>query len=45
VQIAVFVAANIAGAKPMETAVQSVLLGWTALVVPVMFVLSPNLLM
>ena len=45
VAIAAFVAANIAGAKPMETAVQAVRLGWTALVVPVMFVLSPSLLM
>ena len=29
----------------MATAVTSVRLGWTALVVPVMFVLSPNLIM
>ena len=43
--IAAFVAANLAGASPMATAVTAVRLGWTALVVPVMFVLSPNLIM
>ncbi|MGE0039211.1 MAG: TRAP transporter permease [Xanthobacteraceae bacterium] len=45
VAIAAFVAANIAGSQPMETAVQAVRLGWTALVVPFMFVMSPNLIM
>jgi TRAP-type uncharacterized transport system fused permease subunit len=45
VAIAAFVAANIAGSRPMETAVQAVRLGWTALVVPFMFVMSPNLIM
>ena len=45
VAIAAFVAANLAGSGPMETAVQSVRLGWTALVVPVMFILSPALIM
>lgn len=45
VAIAAFVAANLAGAGPMETAVTAVRLGWTALVVPVMFILSPNLIM
>ncbi|MGA7486644.1 MAG: TRAP transporter fused permease subunit [Xanthobacteraceae bacterium] len=45
VAIAAFVAANLAGAGPMETAVQAVRLGWTALVVPVMFVMSPSLIM
>jgi TRAP transporter 4TM/12TM fusion protein len=45
VAIAAFVAANLAGAGPMETAVTAVRLGWTALVVPVMFVMSPNLIM
>jgi TRAP-type uncharacterized transport system fused permease subunit len=45
VAIAAFVAANLAGSQPMETAVQAVRLGWTALVVPVMFVLSPSLIM
>ena len=45
VAIAAFVAANLAGSQPMETAVQAVRLGWTALVVPVMFVMSPSLIM
>jgi TRAP transporter 4TM/12TM fusion protein len=45
VAIAAFVAANLAGSQPMETAVQAVRLGWTALVVPFMFVMSPNLIM
>jgi TRAP transporter 4TM/12TM fusion protein len=45
VAVASFVAANLAGAKPMETAVTSVRIGWTALVVPVMFVMSPNLIL
>jgi TRAP transporter 4TM/12TM fusion protein len=45
VAVAAFVAANLAGAQPMETAVTSVRIGWTALVVPMMFVLSPNLIM
>ena len=45
VAVAAFVAAHLAGAKPMETAVASVRIGWTALVVPVMFVMSPNLLL
>jgi len=45
VAIAAFVAGNLAGASPMATAVTSVRLGWTALVVPVMFVMSPNLIM
>ena len=45
VAIAAFVAANLAGARPMETAATAVRLGWTALVVPVMFIMSPSLLM
>ena len=45
VAIAAFVAANLAGSRPMETAVQAVRLGWTALVVPLMFVMSPSLIM
>ena len=45
VAVAAFVAANLAGAKPMETALASVRIGWTALVVPVMFVMSPDLLL
>jgi TRAP transporter 4TM/12TM fusion protein len=43
VAVAAFVAANLAGAKPMETAFTSVRIGWTALVVPVIFVISPAL--
>ncbi len=43
--VAAFVAANLAGAKPMETAITSVRIGWTALVVPVIFVTSPALIM
>ena len=45
VAVAAFVAANLAGAKPMETAFTSVRIGWTALVVPVIFVTTPALLM
>jgi TRAP transporter 4TM/12TM fusion protein len=45
VAVAAFVAANLAGAKPMETAFTAVRIGWTALVVPVLFVLSPSLIM
>ena len=41
VAVAAFVAANLAGARPMETAVTSVRIGWTELVVPMIFVLSP----
>ena len=45
VAIAAFVAANLAGAGPMSTAITAVRLGWTALVVPVMFIMSPSLIM
>ncbi len=45
VAVAAFVAANLAGAKPMETAFTSVRIGWTALVVPVIFVTTPALIM
>lgn len=45
VAIAAFVAAKLAGAKPMETAVASVRIGWTALIIPILFVLSPSLIM
>ena len=45
VAVAAFVAANLAGAKPMETALTAVRIGWTALVVPVIFVTSPALIM
>ncbi len=45
VAVAAFVAANLAGARPMETAITAVRIGWTALVVPVVFVTSPALIM
>lgn len=45
VAVAAFVAANLAGAKPMETAFTAVRIGWTALVVPVIFVTTPALIM
>jgi TRAP transporter 4TM/12TM fusion protein len=45
VAVAAFVAASLAGAGAMETAIMSVRLGWTSLVVPVMFVMSPDLIM
>jgi TRAP transporter 4TM/12TM fusion protein len=45
VAIAAFAAASIAGAEPMRTGWSSVAFGWTAFVVPVLFVLSPQLLL
>ena len=45
VAIAAFVAANMAGANPMQTAVESVRVGWPAFVVPFLFAASPSLLM
>ena len=45
VAVAAFVASSLAGSRPMETALVAVRLGWTALVVPVMFVMSPELIM
>lgn len=45
VAVAAYVAASLAKSGAMETAVASVRIGWTALVVPVMFVMSPNLIM
>jgi len=45
VAMAAYVAANLARASTMETAIMSVRLGWTSLVVPVMFVMSPDLIM
>ena len=44
VAIAAFAAANLSGAKPMETGATAVRLGWIAYVVPFIFVLSPALL-
>lgn len=45
VAIAAFTAANLAGAKPMKTAITAVRLGWTAYVIPFVFVYAPNLIM
>jgi len=45
VAIAAFTAANIAGARPMHTAVVACKYGWPAFVVPFLFVLSPALLL
>ena len=45
VAIAAFAAASLAGAKPMETGMTAVRLGWIAYIIPFVFVLSPTLLM
>jgi TRAP transporter 4TM/12TM fusion protein len=45
VAIAAFAAAGLAGADPMRTGWAAVGFGWTAFVVPVLFVLSPQLLL
>jgi TRAP transporter 4TM/12TM fusion protein len=45
VALAAFAAASIAGASPMATGWAAVRFGWTAFVVPVLFVLSPSLLL
>ena len=45
VAMAAFAASNLAGSKPMETALSAVRLGWTAFIIPFMFVLSPTLIM
>lgn len=45
VAIAAFVAANMAKTPPMATAVEAVRVGWTAFIVPFLFVASPALLM
>ncbi len=45
VAIAAFAAAGLAGADPMRTGLTAVTFGWTAFVVPVLFVLSPQLLL
>lgn len=44
VAIAAFAAASLSGAKPMETGVTAVRMGWIAYVIPFVFVLSPSLL-
>jgi TRAP transporter 4TM/12TM fusion protein len=45
VAIAAFAAAGLAGAEPMRTGWSAVAFGWTAFVVPFLFVLSPQLLL
>ncbi|HEX5092037.1 MAG TPA: TRAP transporter fused permease subunit [Burkholderiales bacterium] len=45
VAIAAFAAASLAGADPMRTGWSAVTFGWTAFVVPFLFVLSPQLLL
>lgn len=45
VAVAAFFAANIARAPPMQTGWTSVRFGWTAFVVPFLFVFSPSLLL
>jgi TRAP-type uncharacterized transport system fused permease subunit len=45
VAIAAFAAAGLAGADPMRTGWSAVTFGWTAFVVPFLFVLSPQLLL
>ena len=45
VAIAAFTAANLAGARPMKTALLACRYGWPAFVLPFLFVLSPSLLM
>ena len=45
VAIAAFTAANMAGARPMKTALTAVKYGWPAFIVPFLFVLSPSLLL
>jgi TRAP transporter 4TM/12TM fusion protein len=45
VALAAFAAANIAGGRPMPTAVRAVRYGWPAFILPFLFVLSPSLLL
>jgi len=45
VAIAAFAAAAIAGTRPMLTAGKTMLMGWTAYIIPFLFVVSPALLM
>lgn len=45
VAIAAFAAASVAGAEPMRAGWSAVTFGWTAFVVPFLFVLSPQLLL
>lgn len=45
IAIAAFAAANIAATSPWKTAIAAMKLGWTAYIVPFLFVLSPALLL
>jgi TRAP transporter 4TM/12TM fusion protein len=45
IAIAAFAAANVAGCDPMRTALSAVRFGWSAFVVPFMFVFAPSLLL
>jgi TRAP transporter 4TM/12TM fusion protein len=45
VALAAYAAANLAGADPWRTALHAVRLGWTAYIVPFLFVVSPALLL
>jgi TRAP transporter 4TM/12TM fusion protein len=45
VALAAYAAANIAGADPWRTSLHAVRLGWTAYIVPFLFVASPSLLL
>ena len=45
VAIAAYAAAGLAGADPIRTGLESVRLGWSAYVVPLLFVLSPTLIL
>lgn len=45
VAIAAYAAAGLAGADPIRTGLESVRLGWSAYVVPFLFVLSPTLIL
>jgi TRAP-type uncharacterized transport system fused permease subunit len=45
VAIAAFTAASLARAEPIPTAIEAVKFGWTAFIVPFLFIFSPALLM
>ena len=45
VALAAFTAANLAGAEPIRTSITALRFGWPGFVVPILFVLSPSLLL
>ncbi|MCZ6485322.1 MAG: TRAP transporter fused permease subunit, partial [Acidobacteria bacterium] len=45
VALAAFTAANLAGAEPIRTSIAALRFGWPGFVVPILFVLSPSLLL